>query len=53
MVSLIVFLFCLVEDTCAEEKLCKNGAECENTDDGYKCKCKAGFEGKDCESGIV
>lgn len=36
-------------NVCAEKQPCKNGGECENKEDDYTCKCKAGFTGTNCE----
>ena len=30
---------------------CRNGGTCENLPGSYKCKCKPGFLGNDCEIG--
>ena len=30
---------------------CKNGATCTNTHGSYKCTCKSGFTGKNCDQG--
>jgi len=36
-------------NVCALKQPCKNGGECENKEDGYTCKCEAGFTGTNCE----
>ena len=38
-------------DLCAKQNPCQNGAECENKGNEYSCKCKDGFQGKNCENG--
>jgi len=38
-----------VLNACSEKQPCKNGGECENKDEGYICKCEAGFTGTNCE----
>ena len=30
---------------------CKNGAKCVNLKGSYRCDCKSGYTGKNCESG--
>ena len=30
---------------------CKNGAECVNVPGSYRCDCKSGYEGRNCEKG--
>ena len=30
---------------------CKNGASCKDKVNGYKCQCKAGYSGTNCETG--
>ncbi len=39
------------EDTCISGDICQNGGTCVSKSrlPSYKCKCKAGFEGKHCE----
>ena len=34
-----------------EASPCKNGATCENLSGSYRCKCKSGYTGKNCEEG--
>lgn len=28
---------------------CKNGGDCKNVGSSYKCKCKSGFSGRNCQ----
>lgn len=37
-------------DECVDEP-CKNGATCLNLPGSYRCDCKSGFHGKNCEKG--
>ena len=39
-------------DECASSP-CTNGATCNNLIDSYTCSCVAGFEGTNCETGMV
>ena len=32
---------------------CKNGATCVNLQGSYRCDCKSGYSGKNCETGII
>ena len=32
---------------------CLNSGNCSNTPGSYKCECIKGFEGKNCEKGII
>jgi len=36
-------------NVCSEKQPCKNGGKCENKDEGYICRCEAGFTGTNCE----
>ena len=40
-----------VPDICKVSKPCKNGATCIPTQDGYTCRCKPGYQGKNCDQG--
>ena len=42
----------LSQDSCGPNP-CKNGGTCQrnNDDNGYKCQCKGGFSGTNCEDG--
>lgn len=37
-------------DECVDEP-CKNGATCLNLPGSYRCDCKSGYHGKNCEKG--
>ena len=41
---------CIDIDECQNQP-CQNGGTCQNEQGGYKCSCKAGFQGKNCENG--
>ena len=32
---------------------CAHGATCNDELNGYECKCVAGFQGRNCETGIM
>ena len=32
---------------------CKNGGQCSDLRGSYSCKCKSGYQGKNCESGKI
>ena len=38
-------------DECLTTRPCQNGATCVNLRGGYRCTCKAGFTGPNCQSG--
>ena len=38
---------------CEIELTCKNGGLCENTNGSYICNCTTGFNGTNCETGIL
>ncbi len=38
---------------CKTLKPCQNGAACENLPGSYKCTCKTGYTGKNCEKGSL
>ncbi|RMX57261.1 hypothetical protein pdam_00010561 [Pocillopora damicornis] len=38
-------------DPCRTSRPCKNGATCVNQNGGYKCLCKPGYQGINCEQG--
>ena len=40
-----------VPDICKVSKPCKNGATCIPTQDGYTCRCRPGYQGKNCDQG--
>lgn len=31
---------------------CRNGATCQNTNGSYRCLCRAGFAGRNCDTDI-
>ncbi|XP_078377492.1 uncharacterized protein LOC144660677 isoform X5 [Oculina patagonica] len=37
---------------CVVTKPCKNGATCVDLKDGYRCLCKPGYTGKDCDQDV-
>ncbi|XP_022795937.1 neurogenic locus notch homolog protein 1-like isoform X3 [Stylophora pistillata] len=39
-------------DPCKASRPCQNGATCVNNQDGYKCLCKPGYQGKNCEQDV-
>lgn len=41
-------LFRLGVKACSS-KPCKNGGDCKNVGSSYKCKCKSGFSGRNCQ----
>lgn len=36
---------------CQTLKPCQNGGSCKNIPGSYKCSCKTGYSGKNCENG--
>ena len=49
----LMYLQCLLVidiDECSSDP-CKNGAKCSDNVNGYTCKCTAGFEGDNCQTG--
>ena len=38
-------------DECRVSNPCKNGAQCSDLRGSYTCKCKSGYQGKNCEGG--
>ena len=38
-------------DPCKANKPCKNGATCVNSSGDYRCICKTGYQGRNCEQG--
>ena len=45
------FLFHSNIDPCKASKPCKNNATCANNNGDYRCTCKPGYQGKNCEQG--
>ena len=43
-----VFVFVVVEDHCYSQP-CLNNGSCENSANGYQCKCVMGFQGHNCQ----
>ncbi|XP_073237998.1 uncharacterized protein [Porites lutea] len=39
-------------DICKVSKPCKNGATCIPTQDGYTCRCRSGYQGKNCDQDV-
>lgn len=48
---IIITIFIVETDEC-EHIPCRNGGLCTDVVNDYKCTCKAGFEGFDCETGM-
>lgn len=48
----ILCVILLVENHCRPTNPCKNGGLCVEMDDGYKCRCKGGYKGVDCEGKV-
>lgn len=48
---LMYFLFHSNIDPCKASKPCKNNAICANSNGDYRCICKPGYQGKNCEQG--
>ena len=42
------FFFVIVEDHCYSQP-CLNNGSCENSANGYQCKCVMGFQGHNCQ----
>ena len=36
-----------------ESNPCENGGTCTDMDYGYRCSCKSGFTGSECETGTL
>jgi len=45
----VLYVILLVENHCRPTNPCKNDGLCVEMDDGYKCRCKGGYKGVDCE----
>ena len=43
-----LFFFVIVEDHCYSQP-CLNNGSCENSANGYQCKCVMGFQGHNCQ----
>lgn len=43
----------IILDECRVSNPCKNGAQCSDLRGSYTCKCKSGYQGKNCESGKI
>lgn len=50
--NLIDHIFLTDINECQTKKPCQNGATCENLPGTYKCSCKTGYTGKNCQKGI-
>ena len=48
----LIDLICLLTDIneCTNSP-CKNGATCVNLQGSYRCDCKSGYDGNNCETG--
>ena len=48
----ILYVILIVENHCRPTNPCKNGGLCVEMYDGYKCRCKGGYKGVDCEGKV-
>lgn len=48
----ILHVILLVENHCRPTNPCKNDGLCVEMEDGYKCRCKGGYKGVDCEGKV-
>ena len=53
LVVIVFVVFCYFTDIDECQKSpCQNGGVCTNKEGDYKCSCKSGFTGKNCEKGV-
>ena len=50
---IFVLVTTLVEIKECDSSPCAHGATCNDELNGYECKCVAGFQGRNCETGIM
>ena len=47
----LLILICYLDIKECAKILCKNGATCQNIPGSYRCKCKSGYTGPNCQTG--